>query len=623
MAPNENLEFHCPRCRSGINVPAAQAGDTIDCPACQQPLVVPGLKMASSGAFDDLFEVEDSEAKSKPTISQEGSASESRPVEDPSQDEPAVEKRAELAVDDGLELVADDDVSGGGDDDTPSAPSDLLGGEFRNLRNNQPLSVDEAKQDPFAVQENAPLRIDGIGDGHKDPTKVSCHCQVCGSVTFVPGSLAGTKIKCTDCHSLLLVELPKAEPVKDETKPSDPQTKARTTPDRMDSLPDFGVSSGGEASDEYGLAPIDEDLLAPRVESNVTGGFGQFQDGSSDATTSDQPDVVYDELEVVNPSAAPVPAVPVRTDPVPSPTPRSDEGQTRQATPVRPTPQSPSGENDSGDADPDSTGNPTASNANGAESIDSLPIAEQLYAWGSELFRMVVDPSVVSRGFIVFLFLIPAYILFDIGSGMLAGADPDVPAPVSIFPFGGGGFFYMLAFITGGILISQIIIATSHGMDRDIEWPDFDPTEMFSSFLTSGFSLWISTFPGVMVGYVIWALSNQFFLFIASIIFSTMFLGPIFILSALVNGSPFMIVSKDVFVTLSTHPHPWLRFYALIAVLFFGTLISFAMLYIPTLIGSILAAVAQTALIIMFGRLVGMHARGYLKDWGEPEPNAG
>ena len=150
MTNRDVIEFECPRCLNSIRVSNNQAGQRVDCPECKGSLLVPA---ASSGneLFDDLFDSKQEtdqgdSSKNQASVASDTGVNQANPPEEPL-----------------LELDPDEDILSGFEVPDPT-------GEEAN-----PL---EGK-DPFEVDPDAAIKIDGVGDLYEHADVYGVKCDIC------------------------------------------------------------------------------------------------------------------------------------------------------------------------------------------------------------------------------------------------------------------------------------------------------------------------------------------------------------------------------------------------------------------------------------------------------------
>lgn len=303
------IQFDCPKCLQQINARPAQAGQRIDCPGCNVSLLVPSRQ---AGDFDDLFddgeelgnqpdpsvvpktvtatttdrrpdqpeqhdpsnqpdqrglagqeipeslldEIQNIDAKAEPAIR-------SSPAELNSDVETGAEIRSGSGVESGPEVKSGSgkatesqhDSDDGFDFDFPV----VGGGEVTAPQ----ATVEE---DPFAVDADKRLEIDGITDFSNAPGTFSMKCEICESHLFVSVHGAGSQVKCPDCFSNLTVPEPTPEQLASVAKQSNESPRANQSKSRFQVADLESSGHATEVDPSFGLAPVEKDLLAPKVD---------------------------------------------------------------------------------------------------------------------------------------------------------------------------------------------------------------------------------------------------------------------------------------------------------------------------------------------------------------------
>ncbi len=315
------LEFICPQCSVQVNVPNDQAGLQIDCPRCSSKITVPGIKSSADDLFSDIFDEkqEFDEPNSNASETTGAGIPDSNPYQDhevlPFEDEVEAADSPGLEIDSpsleidspGLEMAASNESSGAGDSpaiptpdslapsgesvsdnsiepsspvdlsefDLSSIPTDPQPGEFDELipldepiqPPTSPLGEAPKHADPFSTQQEPKIRIDGV-EGDYGSDMISVICPVCESRVYAQRSRAGAQVKCEDCFSM--VDIPKEEEWDGKNNELE---SAKQTPQEMTFQVEDRDSDGTDQSlkpkidynvnEEYGLAPLDQDLLSP------------------------------------------------------------------------------------------------------------------------------------------------------------------------------------------------------------------------------------------------------------------------------------------------------------------------------------------------------------------------
>ena len=238
MADSDVIEFECPRCLATVRVPLGQAGKRVDCPECEGSLLVPA-QSASPDLFDDIFEAK----PLSPTV--------------PPKPAPKKKKAPKQEVPDLEELDEDDLLS----NIVTPGPASLT--EKTQAAGKAPKKGETKGEDPFKVDPEAPIKIDGIGDMFSHEDVYGIKCNICDTRIHVRPEQAGTHVKCPECYSKVLVK-PQSEIKKKKPKwHSDSRGQAGAETD--DAELKLSEPIERPAIDEsFGLAPVVDDMLAPK-----------------------------------------------------------------------------------------------------------------------------------------------------------------------------------------------------------------------------------------------------------------------------------------------------------------------------------------------------------------------
>ena len=280
------IQFDCPKCLQQIKAHDQQAGQRIDCPSCATSLMVPA---PSVGSFDDLF---DSDEQVLDDVPAQGDVSTiSAPERDESIDRAPTNKVQPSPIKQKTTRSAGRPQPVPAPKPVPkptpvNEPSDVFEDlQFpEKIEQSHPAAVDGASEspheDPFAVDPDKRLEVDGITDLTASPEAFSLKCPVCDSHLFVTTHVVGTEVKCTDCFSAITVPQPTQKQLdaaaNSKRKPADVQElKSKDAPPVVDVDPSFG------------LAPVGQDLLAPlqRADDEADGGGSSNDELTLEAPT--------------------------------------------------------------------------------------------------------------------------------------------------------------------------------------------------------------------------------------------------------------------------------------------------------------------------------------------------
>lgn len=282
------IQVDCPKCLQQINARDQQAGQRIDCPSCATSLMVPA---PSTGNFDDLFDsdeqiLDDAAGKENPPTISDQLLDESIDSGPPNKVQPSpIKQKTTISANQTEPIDQPSDVFE--DLQFPETPEQVnqvapdTGGEIPT-------------EDPFAVDPDKRLEIDGITDVTTSPESFSLKCPVCESHLFVTTHAVGTEVKCADCFSPITVP-----------KPTKKQLEAAAqykieTPDATE-LNVKEAEPTVEIDPSFGLAPVNQDLLAPAQSANDE---EDDEDLSDDELKLEAPTDLFGDLDEIPAVAA-------------------------------------------------------------------------------------------------------------------------------------------------------------------------------------------------------------------------------------------------------------------------------------------------------------------------------
>lgn len=628
--------LRCPRCNASLKAGEEQAGQTLPCHKCGNELLVPGKKHAGSDlTVDDLIDLDDDvlDPVDSPDPEAARPAVAPTPVDPGQSANPARDEVPDLAE---WPVQQQDGLPGNGESADEPPENDLvltpLADEDVDLDDllppPEPGEPREpvAGENPFEIDDHAPLRVDGITPTDSE-FPITCH--LCGSLLYGRLSQVGTRLKCHDCHSLVDVVAPRNKDLLTpltET-PTDPPTgedegytlepaadlpPLDTTIDQsfgpidydddsfferkkqleagmdLKSLVTADSSTGDEdptpaapsrapaadTGDEYGLAPPEEDLLKPLVE----------------PTDSGTPEAEAEPPPREEPAAVTVPPQASREEVVRvSPEPASI-GEDEPSPPTSPRPIKPAG-ND---------------------------IATPLSAWPgwlTESFQVVRQPITLVKVVLCSIVLGFANLFLWWGIGNLMDEE-------QLTQFGGyalvciGAVPTVLVWIFVGILSNPIIRDAVEQRKSTGEWPDFSLADMFSQFIFVATSFWLAAVPGLILGQILWATTEFFWLFPFCMLLSSLCLAPFFMSSVIFNESPLALVSGESFQTLRVFPNRWFRYWLVViplSVLVVLAMAAPALGFLMYFVSPVIQLVLMVMVFWMIGDLAGRTVR-YMED---------
>ncbi len=603
------LELRCPKCESTLNVDAAQAGEQVDCPRCQNSLLVPGEKKKPGDVtVDDLIDFDDDILHPRQTSSEAVQAAAESPDGAPAK-RPDDIPPAEVA-----EPTAEDDDDAGLDDLLPLTAE------------KSPIpSSDEAK-DPFEVDANAALRVEGITPPENT---FSTPCPLCGSLVYATPSQVGQKLKCYDCHTLVEIAKPKQKP---------PPTSYTVAP--SPATPQTGDAEG------YRLGPAVE---PPAVDTRIDTSEGKIDFNDEEFFKRKRqlealPDSVddqssFDELNEIGDAEAPEPEIDYLDDdddegsgagyelapasaaakPTSAPwetteppvsnvereqdesvphlkrqtemsEPASDRSTTEETAadqPVRVEPISESGDGD--------RGNDIASPVAGLGKL--VPDAFLKFKSLELLVRL---------GFTA-LALTIVYGIMLLGSSLVTNEEGNkfyILFGVLIFGFALVGLAGILFAV--GAMANTVIRDAMEQRESMVEMKEFALADWASDCLFVATSFAAAALPGLIFGQLLLLSTGSFMAMVIPALITGFVLAPIFLAAVVYNEAPWSLYSPGVFQSMGALRNRWIRFSIIgVAVaIVFGTSVLLVQLGFIT---AMLMAVIQIAILFAYFWLLGGH----------------
>lgn len=555
----DSLSFECPRCQTMITVGAEAAGQTLACNNCGGNIVVPGTKPPRSDAFDDLFAIEEPSPPATP------------PTAAPSSPAGPTAEAGDAAL-----PIIEPEVADSAWELFPEA-----------LPAPQPLAP---AKDPFAKDENAPLRVDEFSGEVHLPSQIRVKCPICDSVLFASESMIGKQVQCSDCYSMIDVIAPVKESAPGP-KPLD-QSTHESDEQRLSAFPELDSDLATEpVGEEYGLAPASEDLLRPRVE----------------ALPPEIMDLVQQSYQV---PIAPAPGTP---PPTPAATPAaSPKKVTAPAAAPRPahvTLPATEAELPHVEAPPPPMERMTPS---------------QLFKWPEQFLAIFKDLNALQFLGIVAVMLSLGYVVIDWALWLISyretAESPIQPYRVfGYFALMFAGAIHFFAMFLSAIMVNQAVEGAAHKRSL-FNPPELGVMELVSSFLVVGVSFWAGMLPGIVLGQLFWGATRWWSLMFVGAFGTAFLLAPIGILGAYYNGSAFQILSSDVLRSVGRQTAGWIRFYSWMGVWIVVFCLAWVFRAIPvSLIGGTMCGVVQAASILLMGRTIGLLAQAFINFWIEDQ----
>ncbi len=608
----------------------------VPCPDCEVSLLVPGA-LASGSGFDDLFD--EPEADSPEMVVGTGKVSTTQPdaetedqslqVEgDPvvsfaeSSDVPSPEEvggNEEIATDSGLPISGDGGQAVEAETAEESGESDEF--ELKLAPLEEATSADTG-QDPFEVDPDAPLKIEGLEAVGDVDQVFGLKCEVCDTRIHVNLDQVDSTVQCPVCFSNVAV----TRPVK---RPKSPWGQPESKMEAGDELASQDAGELPPAEEEikpgYGLEPVDEDLLKP---------IARDEDQIVDLE-------ILDDGEQGKPLEASY-----GSDSLPSHA-LDDEDEMRLEDLPDDSPAKPStdrlaglGHRKSGggeDLSAPSNENAASSSASGvgarwreepsrkvvspspqveledgsgqARVSDASLVSElrQLVDW---LSKVAKNPQLIIATLVSLVLFTIGYSFFDLFYGSLGDKEAGVEASiVGMIGYGFlGGLFWLPGVVFFSITFSVLLRDTAEGDAEMDQWPDLAFSEWFVAFAFTAVSFWAASLPGLFFGSVLMFSAQTILGFLIFVPFFVFLIIPVCLVSALYNESVVNIFSIDIIKSFSDRSAKWWQLYQLVLLLLLFFLVGTLVLYLPTIVFSFVGAVIQVVTALGLAAAVGLHA---------------
>lgn len=558
--PSNSFSFECPRCGTTITVGADSVGQPHRCLNCSADLIVPGTKPSSRADFDDLFEDPGARGDEAPSTFAEPPNATHVTFAGPPTTRPSPARPPEPEPIDDILIQIPDNVKA--------------------------VTSGAIPDDPFAHDENSPLRIDEISTPEHLPTQIRVKCPICESVLFAAETQIGQKIQCSDCFTMIDVRAPEKHATTNKP-PLDRSAKVQE-PDRITAFPERDIEADEPIGDDYGLEPAGEDLLQPRA----------------DSFSSDLMEMIQ---ETHFAPQAPQPLAP--SGPEPSP-PRAAQPGIRKSAIA-------SGEKGSTFLPTNESELPKVEPP--PPPLKLVPLSEQ-FKWPEQFLCVFRDLGALQFVAMVATMLALGYIVIDWGTALSRFQDVAQSGvkPYQLFGFGVvmiAGAIHLIAMVLAGIMINQTVEGAAY--KRNVfHPPELDVGGLLSSFLIVGVSFWAGMLPGVVLGQLFWGATGRWWLTYVVAFVTAFVLAPIGVLGAYYNGSAFQIVSSEVVRSIRTNTAGWIRFYSWMAAWIVLFCLGWMFRMIPSsLIGSSLCGITQACSLLLMGRTLGLLAQAFINFW--------
>jgi DNA-directed RNA polymerase subunit RPC12/RpoP len=557
MATRNTIEFECPRCLTAVRAGADDSGKRIDCPSCQLSLLVP-TQTNKQDLFDDLFESQ----QPKPDTVDRDVVDANQTTAKKSKKDSTPNRVNRSQSTEPVETV------------TPEPKNDPLFSDAENQTETPAIPLDP--KDPFEVDHEAPLKIDGISDQISYDSVFGIKCSVCDTHIHVTPEQIGSNIECPECFTTLLVKRPQAskkkansrwrqhQPEKSQIRPGD--ELALSDPVERPKI-DYNIDPS------FGLEEVTDDLLTPR---------------QSAEDLEEQPETK--QVDSATKHVDPAPFTGAHIKPKKSRRERLEAAQQKQLEKEK--------------SKPGFAANAGAAAQTGQGSKDSTQFPD--FDLGSLVIAikdMFGSPGLLWRAIVSWLLMGVGWaMMHEFTKSYRNAVETDQLSPgdralnfFSWFVLGG------LPFIAGTLLLWFIcgyIFRNAASGDRRVDsWGVSGTSELSSTFLIFSFSFLIGGLP---------------VLFLPLLITPFRFLvAPALLLAAWFNSSPFAIVSVDAFQTIKDDASQWKSFYVFILILVVLSLVAGVLLMIPVFLLSWIFSLAGMAmfipLTIAFAAVTGWH----------------
>jgi len=582
------IHFDCPKCLQQINAQDQQAGQRIVCPSCTTSLMVPA---AAVGNFDDLFDsdeevVENHPEKDKPpavsnNLLDESIDSKSQPKVQPALSKALSHKKTAAAPVESIDPIEFDRIEQTGEiEESSDIFEDLQFPETTQQSDLETLN-EIPTEVPFTVDPDKRLEIDGITDVTQSPESFSLKCPVCESHLFVTTHSVGAEVKCADCYSTILVPEPNEKQI--EAAALRKSKKAAATERKPTAAK---ATPSVEVDPSFGLAPVNQDLLAPHKKADDQGGDESFSD---DELKLEAPADLFGDLDEVtgsiNQSSPLAPAKKGKT--------KSENADQDKIDPYRSRSSQVAKQKKRRKKKGPKTTSPTGFDFPKFE-FDSL---------FGEMVNLVSTATVAVRSFLAAIFLAAGNVVGHFAlSNYQEIQDPTMgdTAFMAFWRIGIGwtlfGLGTLFLWYTAGIIFRK----TAIGERRIESWRIGPSTEWTSTFLLIGFSFAVAGSPLLMFG-ATWLSAPLRFFFALPMLVSVWF-----------TQSPFKIISVDAFSRYRRQRPQWkavwLVVFALASIAFTSGLLMAIPVPFLNIVTSLIGAVVLSFTTLGYAAVAGWHS---------------
>lgn len=603
---SESTQLTCPKCGRIFRTPADFGEPTAPCPHCQSPVVVPYVSNNKSDPFDDLFELDAEEPESSQTA-QDQSLSNLAPQKDSEtgfelinedEDQEASATQSTNVADDlGLldsnpgssrekfdsSLVSEDHKRQPQNDESDLSEDvaatesnddieiDLTDDSLLDNLNPQPsssISESQKKDDPYRIEENARLTIEGISAPSRGKDTFSFACPICDSLLYANPNQIGQSIRCEDCHSSVEVPPPESDKPPTEKDESKQQRPKEGSPSfRNEELALFEERATDEDEDDgYSLKPLDHSNVPKSEAQSIystdndeqrpdtdrepeSSSWNSHQNEHNEDSADDDDDGIelVDEEESTNEDDDSKPddgGIPTDLDPV-----------GKYTTAAKPKPPEERVVKDT--LDDEETAKRRDKKPGGAKEISDTSFVLK------SMVAALSQPVIWLIGGAIWLVLTITFALLCSGTAGIAEAESGVPM-LSVVGIIFGLIFLAVAVAVSGLGMRWIIESMRKKEEKVGNITKADPKELVQTMWKGAVILAAAIAPGFLAGLLLWGMTGVAGMVAIFANISMYILFPYFYVAASFNMSPVQVYSKKVINTFATRQMAWTNIYIVV-----------------------------------------------------------
>ena len=456
--------------------------------------------------------------------------------------------------------------------------------------------IDDLEElDPFEIDEDKRLEIDGVTDISSLPESFAVKCDVCDSHMFVVAQSIGAEIECADCFSKITVPPPTEKQIKVAKEQKSKileaiELQAGDNKSKDDEILDVEVDAS------FGLAPVDQDLLSPVRASNAEENDSNDSNDFGDELTLEAPTDLFGGAEEKEASQKqksknakkagssknkPSSVTEKKLDPYRSRSAQAAQQKKRRQK-KKASPQSPAGL-EFPKFEFDSLFSEMVNLVSQTHVALRCVMVGMLLAAGNVIGHFAVDgyadikdPTMGDKAFMWFWRLGAAWTLFGLGS--------------------------LFLWYFAGVVFRK----TATGQRRIENWKIGPSTEWTSTFLLIGFSFAVAGSPMLMFGATWLSAPLRFFLALPMLV------------SVWFTQSPFHIISTDAFARYRRQRPQWRSVWLVVFALASIAFVSGLLMAIPipyfNIITSTLGAIALSFTTLGYAAIAGWHSGKVVED---------